>query len=187
MDPNTIILVGTSILAVGVYIVWSRSGSGGSAQADMLLSAGLLHKSRQEYVEAEMKLEKALSEFEADRQADMGKMVSCLVNLASVYEHTNKPEQARQAFKRVLAHWQKQLAGNQLTVIDIDYAVSNMDFGRGTYDVAEFYIDNIVTLRERTLPERHPDRNNSYKIGAILLRKAGYTAEATELEDRGKY
>jgi tetratricopeptide (TPR) repeat protein len=186
IDFNVILLAVVSLAAVGVYLAWARGGGDSSARADSWMQEGMLFKQRNDYVQAEMKLEKALAEFEASKNADVSKTISCLVALANVYESNGKPEKAREAFKRVLDKWKAQLAHGELSVIDIDYAVSNMDFGRATYDVAEFYIDSIVVMRERTLPKGHTDTLNSHKLGAQLLRKAGYTAEADELEARGQ-
>lgn len=183
LTPQVIALILMSIVALVAWIMWSRGGGGGS-NAAMLMQQALLHKQNNDYVQAEIQLEKALHAMESESQPDLSRMVSCLVHLAEVYEKQGKPEKASAAFNKVLRQWQRQLSSNQLSTVDIDYAVSNMDFGRGTYDVAVWYVDNIVAARERSLPAGHTDIRNSQLLGARLLRKAGYKQEADLLEAR---
>ncbi len=184
-DPMILVAAGAmTLLAVGLFVANARSGGGGNV--DSLISQAMMHKQRNELVEAELKLEKALTEMEGMRKVDLDKMASCLVSLGEVYERQGKPEKSGAALQRCLKQWKEQLARNALTTVDIDYAVSNMDFGRATYDLAEFYIDNVVTLREKTLPAGHPDILTSHLLGAQLLRKAGYKEEADILEARSR-
>ena len=67
-------------------------------------------------------------------------------------------------------------------MVDIDFAATHTDFGRGTNDVADFYLKKVIPQRERTLPRGHSDLINSYVIAGRLLRKLGRNQEAQLVE-----
>jgi hypothetical protein len=99
MDTNVIVLVGASVAAIGVFVVWSRSAGDSSANVDSLMSEGMLFRQRQDYVQAELKLEKALAELQSSRKPDLTKSVACMVALAGVYESNAKPEKSKQLLR----------------------------------------------------------------------------------------
>lgn len=180
-------LVALGALASTAILLLYMKNSGKSANialAKELIAKGLLSEQQNEFGQARIELERALKELDSSPEGYLSEQATCLVHLGNIYEKVGDPEQARLAYKRVLDQWQSQIKTSKINLSDIDYLVTNVDFGRGTYAVAEFYVDNVITLRESSLPLGHPDIETSHKIGAKLLRKAGYVQEAELLEQR---
>jgi hypothetical protein len=187
MNETALVAV-VSVVAVLLILVYMRS-SGAQASTTQIssqISRGLLLEQQQDWLAARMALESALKELESVPNPDLSQQVTCAVHLGHIYERLGEPQLAAEQFKQVLASWQRQLKAGKLQFTDVDYVVTNLDFGRGTLDVCEFYVDNIVTQREKSLPRNHPDIEMSYKIGGRLLRKSGYVQEADILEKRGE-
>lgn len=177
------------IVTIGLIAYMKSSAAGGPSAtglADDLIAKGLLFEQQNNLVEARIALERALEAMEASNSSELQQQVTCCVHLGNIYERLGEPKEAAEKFKRVLKNWTALLKANQLAFIDVDFAVTNLDFGRGTLDVAEWYVDNIIVYREQLLPKGHADLIMSYKIGANLLRKSGYTQEADLLETRGE-
>lgn len=176
------------VLVTAMLIVYMRTSSSGASPSQIrtAIERGLRQEQTQQYLEASLELESALKMIAESPKTDLSQEVTCLVHLGNCYERMGQPDKASEVFKRALRNWEQQLRQNKLQPIDIDFAMTNLDFGRGTLDVAEFYVDNIIMRRERNYPKGHPDLDNSYKIGANLLRKSGYKKEAELLEQRGR-
>jgi tetratricopeptide (TPR) repeat protein len=187
MAGTDFVMIAIGVVAtIGALAYFRASSSASPAQIRQLIEQGLRYEAQNDYIEAQLTLERALKQLETQRRPDLQQHVSVLVHLGNCYERLGKPELAREVFGGAIASWAKALREQKLELIDVDYAVTNLNFGRGTLDVCEFYVDNIVTLRERALPKGHPDLDMSYKIGANLLRKSGYIKEAELLEERGR-
>lgn len=187
MDATNLLVLGGAVVATVALLAYMRRSNNSASEGQIrdLISKGLLFEQQNDSVQAQLTLERALREIENSDKIDMGQQATCLAHLGNIYERLGQPEQAKLQFNRVLDNWRAQLQRNQLSPADIDYAMTNLEFGRGTLAVAEFYVDAIVVLREKVLPKGHTDLENSYRIGANLLRKAGYKEEANLLLERG--
>ena len=184
--PDPTFVIGSIVVVVLMLLLTRRGESNVNRNlVDSNISKGLLFEERKDYVQAKLALEAALKGLESGKP-DMGQQITCCVHLGHVYEALGQPEQARVQFEQVLKTWRQQLDKKSINLVDIDYAVTNLDFGRGTAYVAEFYVDSIVAMKEKQFPKGHQDLQTSYKIGAMLLRKAGFKEEANLLEERGK-
>jgi tetratricopeptide (TPR) repeat protein len=184
-DP---IIIAAAVFSTAMLIIYIRtSGSAGASpmQIRQAIEKGLLLEQQQRWKEASLVLEDAVKMLRASAKPDLSQEVTCCVHLGNIYERLDEPEKARGVFDRAVADWKQLLQQRKLEPIDIDYAVTNLDFGRGTLAVAEFYVDNIITMREREFPPGSADLKNCYTIGANLLRRAGYLKEAELLERRG--
>jgi len=187
MNPSDPIVIVGAIVVTAVAVVYMKQSSGPSqSQIRSLIEQGIRFEHQNNLVEAQMNLERALTALGESKKPDLQMQVTCFIHLGNVYERAGQPDKAKEVFKLAVANWANELRSGRLTVVDIDYAMTNMDFGRGTVDVVEFYVDNIITMREKSMPKGHHDLDNSYKIGANLLRKAGYTQEADLLLQRGR-
>ncbi len=184
IDIQLIVGVVITVGAVILWLVWSRGNAGGSV--DALVAQGLLHKQRNDFIEAELDLERALKMLQSASKPDISKTVTCMVNLAQCYEKNGKFKESRDLFQTVLKQWEALLRAKcSSALIDIDYAVTNSDFGKGTGAVEEFY-EKVVDFKEKSLGQLHPDVSNSLIILARLKRKMGKNAEADHLQEMVK-
>lgn len=182
VDIQIIIGVVLSAAAIIGWIAWAKGG-GGSSNIDALMQQGLLHKQQNNFVEAEISLERALKLLEGANKPDISRTVTCMVNLAQCYEKNNKFKESRDLFQTVFRHWESLLRSNSAgALIDIDYAVTNSDFGKGTGAVEQFY-ERVVDYKEKALGQLHPDVTNSLIILAQLKRKTGKNTEAAHLDE----
>jgi len=180
IDLQVILLVGVSVLALVLWVVWNK---GGQAPADDLLAQGIRQVQQNDFIQGALTLERAVAALERDPKSDVSKMVSAMTYLAKCYERTARYSDADQLFKRVISHWGNRLErGDAAALVDIDYAVTNTDFGRGALDIADFYVTKVIPFRQKHLPNTHADVTNSYAIGARLLRVVGRKEEAAAIE-----
>lgn len=145
------------------------------------MTAGMFDLHANNYHEAEYKLERALHMMRRQKSPDIPRLVSCLVNLSVCYERNGKLKEAGGVFPLVIKGWTQHMKRGG-SMVDIDYAATHSDFGRGTHEVAEFYLKKVIPMRERKFPKGHHDISNSYVIAARLLRKLGRNEEADELK-----
>lgn len=188
MQSTDPILIAGAVFVSAMLVIYIRttSSSGASpAQIRAAIERGLLLEHQQQWKEASLTLEDALKMLRESGKPDLAQEVTCCVHLGNLYERLDEPQKAARVFQRAVEDWKQLLQQRKLGPIDIDYAMTNLDFGRGTLTVAEFYVDNIITLREREYPPGSADLKNCYAIGANLLRRAGYGKEAELLERRG--
>lgn len=188
MNANDPIIIGAAVFTTAMLVIYMRTAGSGGASPMQIRSAiekGLLLEQQQRWQEASLTLEDAMKMLRESRKPDLSQEVTCCVHLGNIYERLDEPQKAARVFQQAVADWKQLLQQRKLEPIDIDYAMTNLDFGRGTLTVTEFYVDNIITMRERTFPPGSPDLKNSYSIGANLLRRAGYLKEAELLERRG--
>jgi tetratricopeptide (TPR) repeat protein len=182
IDLQFIALAVSVAIALGLLFVWNKSGSASSQGVSDLIAKAIRMKEQQQFVEAQLAFERALKELSAQKRPDVNSTVTCLTNLAQIYEREGKAQEARQVFQQVLRNWEVYIQQKGASLMDIDYALTNNDFGRGTQDIAQFYVSKVLPMRQQTLPAGHPEIAASRTIAARLLRRVGRTKEAEALE-----
>ena len=167
-------------------MLWKISQKGAGSNADNLLRSGIQSVQQRNFVEGQLDLERALKILNSESRPDIPKIVSCLANLGQCYENIGDHQSAREAFSQVTKNWETYVQRKDAQLADIDYAALNTDFGSGTQDICDFYMQVMMPFREQTLGARHPDTLTSYKIAAHLLTKLGRAGEAEQMELKGK-
>lgn len=175
--------VGFSALS---FVLWKISQNGANSSGDDLLKSGMLCVQQRNFVEGQLQLERALKLLNAQSRPDIPKVVSCLANLGQCYESNGDHQAAREAFSQVTKNWESYVQRKDAQLADIDYAALNSNFGSGTQDICDFYMQVMIPFREQSLGLRHPDTLASYKIAAHLLSKLGRTQESEIFELKGK-
>lgn len=183
IDNNILMFCGFAVVAL--FLLKLTQAPSNSAELQRLMSSGMMAMQQRDFAEAETHFERALKMLKSEKEPDVPKVVTCLTNLSQCYEESGKHKEAREVFKQIIADWDHHLRKGR-PMVDIDYAATNSDLGRGTNEVAEFYINKVIPLRTSSLPPRHPDISNSYSIAARLLRKLGRNEEADQLELKAK-
>lgn len=183
---NTEILIAFVGFSVLSFVLWKVLQKGTGSNADGLLRSGILAVQQRKFVEGQLDLEPALKILNSESRPDIPKIVSCLANLGQCYENMGDHQAARDAFSQVTKNWETYVQRKDAQLADIDYAALNSDFGSGTQDICDFYMQIMIPFREQTLGARHPDTLASYKITAHLLAKLGRTSEAEQFELKGK-
>ena len=180
IEPTLIVF---AVLCVVGFALWRATQGGSNAgEIERSVTAGMFAAQSNQWPEAQTHLEHALLLMEREKTLDIPKMVSCMLRLAECYERTGLQREAAQIFPAVLKTWEHYMVQPGASMVDIDFAATHSDFGRGTNDVANFYLTKVIPFRERKLPKGHPDTLNSYVIAVRLLRKLGRNGEADKLE-----
>lgn len=175
MDTNQLIIGALAIAGTVIAIAIMRKGGSGSRKTEIegLMSSALFAQQAGSTAEAQGYLERSQMLLEQPCNRDDAKLASVYIHIAEIYDRTQKYQEARTARENLIKLWTKQLeTGDQCAIIDIEYALTNNSFGPGTPLVSEFY-DKVITLKERTLGEKHPEVANAYLIRAKLLRVLG--------------
>jgi tetratricopeptide (TPR) repeat protein len=180
IDPLYLVFFVVLLLIMAVLVPKALRGQ--TSEADSLFTTALLKKQSGSLSEAEYYLQRALSAFESEKSPDFGKMCGCLVVLAECLSRSEKYEESRQLYAKLIDLWNSGISkDNPEIYLDIDYLASTANFGAGTSEVADCYA-KIIQAKKRVFGQNHPDVANSLKIYALLLRRLGREADAQEAE-----
>lgn len=181
---GAVFVVLTLLALLLMYLNKGGSSAGRLEQARIngILSSAALAKGRQDWPQALLLYEQAVSVIDADKEADESLLIGALQSAAECQEKLGKFNEAKQYRTRLLAIFESALNNARTDFLtDIDYLCSTADFGNSTVDVANFY-ERLLAFREKTLPQTHSDFINTIVIYSRLMRRLGEKEIADDLE-----
>jgi Tfp pilus assembly protein PilF len=138
-----------------------------------------------DYPEAESQLEPALETAEAFGPQDP-RLATSLNELALLYRHQGRYEEAEPLYKRALAIREKALGPDHPRVATVLNNLGTLYYAQDRYAEAEPLIKRALAIYEKALGADHPRVAALLENYAALLRKTGRGAEATKMKARAK-
>ena len=148
-------------------------------------TASLYLSSQGRILEEEALLEKALSIWEKQLEADHPAIARSLEDLAHVYLVNGKYEQAEPLLVRELSMWEQHLGTDEHPDLDDKLDILAFTFcNQGKYEQAELAYQRVLRIREKHLGAEHPDTARPLLSLAEVLRDQGKHEQAEALFHR---
>ncbi len=152
--------------------------------ASIATELALLSRQQNNYVLTEPLLLRAISIYEQVVGANHTDLAECLSNLANLYETQGKLEQSETLYTRALQifemhHREDKICALLRNIAWLALALAN-------YERAESLLQHALHLCEKRGEISHPDIVQYMEDYALVLRKVGKQATATEMEDQAK-